>query len=144
MSGQHGVTPAIDETEHVVVCDFLAKTNTTRAENAPLIVKGNSRAQLNILRFLDFVLKKTRFARAEIDTELLQTAFAGLIADWAIEWMIDKEKFHYAALTFLYQRRIGANGHAFGYILRTGNLRTRHPIGDRFTVGTELGLAIRA
>ena len=71
MSGQHGVTPAIDETEHVVVCDFLAKTNTTRAENAPLIVKGNSRAQLNILRFLDFVLKKTRFARAEIDTELL-------------------------------------------------------------------------
>src|SRR6266542_1169932 len=94
--------------------------------------------------FLGFFFKKTRLRVAEIDAEFLQTTFAGLIANWAIERMIDEEKFHYTALTFLYQRRIGASRHAFGYVLGAGNLRTRYPVYDRFAVGTELRFAIRA
>src|SRR5437762_9031822 len=58
--------------------------------------------------------------------------------------MIDEEKFHHAALTFLHQRRVGANSHSFRYILSAANLRTRHPIDDRVAVRAQFRFAIRA
>jgi len=122
--------------------DFLAETDAARAENAALVIKRYPRAELYIFRLFDFVLQKTRLRIAVVDTELLQTAFAGLIADRAIKRVIDEEKFHDPALTFLYQRRVGANGHAFSYILCAANLGTRHPIDNRFAVLPELRLAI--
>ena len=144
MGCQHGVTPAIDEAEHVVVCDFLAKTDAPRAEDAAFIIERDPRPEHNVFWFFDFVLEKTRLGIPVIDAEFLQAAFARLVADWTIERMIDKEKFHHTALTFLHQRRIGANGHAFGHILGAGNLRTRHPIDNRFAISAELGFAIWA
>src|SRR6266513_2450697 len=144
MRSQHGITAAIDKPKDVVVCDFLAETDAARAEDAALVIKCDPRPEHNILGFLDFVLEKTRFGVAEIHTEFLQTAFAGLIANRAIERMINKEEFHHTELTFLYDRRVGANRHAFGHILSAGNLRTGYPVGDRFAVGAELRLAIGA
>ena len=126
------------------MCDLLTKADAPRAENATLIIKRDPRPEHNILGLLDFVLEKTRFGVAEIDAEFLQTAFAGLIANRAIERMIDKKEFHHTALTFLHEGRVGANRHAFGYVLGAGNLRTRYPVYDRFAVSAELGFAIRA
>ena len=143
MSGQHGVTAAIDKPEHIVVRDLLAKTDAARTKNAALIIERNARTELDVLRFLHFVFEKTRFGAAVIDAEFLQAAFAGLIADRAIERMIDEQKFHHAPPAFLHQRRIGAHAHAFGDILRAGNLRTRHPVDHRLAVGAELRFAIR-
>jgi len=57
--------------------------------------------------------------------------------------MIDEEKFHYAALTLFHQRGVGANSHAFGNVLSTGNLRTWDPIYDGFTIPAEFRLPIR-
>src|SRR5690349_22697438 len=114
--------------------NFLAETDAARAENAALVIKRHPRAKLYCLRLFDFVLQETRLRIAIIDTELLQTAFAGLIADRAIERMIDEKKLHYAALTFLDQHRVGANGQAFGDILCAGNLGARHPVDNRFAV----------
>src|SRR5438128_9653932 len=71
MSGQHGVTAAIDKSKHVVVGDLLAKTNATRAENAAFIIERNTRPEYDVFRFLDFVFEKTRFAHSKIDAELL-------------------------------------------------------------------------
>src|SRR5439155_15115856 len=113
-------------------------------KNATLVIQCHARTDQHIFRFLDFVLEKTRFRVTEIDAEFLQTALASLIANRTIERMIDEEKFHDATLTFLHQRRVGANGHAFGNILCAGNLRTRDPIDDRFPIGAQLRLAIRA
>src|SRR5690349_9278487 len=123
--------------------NFLAETDAARAQNAALVIKRHPRAKLYCLRLFDFVLQETRLRTAIIDTELLQTAFAGLIADRAIERVTDQQKFHDPALTFLHQWRVRANGHAFSDILRAGNLRARHPVDDRFAVGAKLRFAIR-
>ena len=71
MCGQHRITAAIDKPEYVIARDLLTKTNAARTENAALIIEPNSRAEYDVFRFLDFVFEETRFARAEIDTELL-------------------------------------------------------------------------
>ena len=58
MRGQDGVAAAIDEAEDVVLCNFLAEANAARAENAALVIEGDARAQLDVLRLLDLVLEK--------------------------------------------------------------------------------------
>ena len=103
MRGQHSVTASIDEPDDVVVRDLLTETNATRAENAAFVIERDSRPEHNIFRFLHFVLQKARLRSAEIDAELLQSTFAGLVANRTIERMIDEEKFHHPALAFLYQ-----------------------------------------
>ena len=71
MRGQYGVTAAIDKSKHIVVRDFLAKTNAARAENAAFIIERNTRPEHHVFWFLHFVFEKTRFARAKIDAEFL-------------------------------------------------------------------------
>src|SRR6266550_865732 len=71
MRGQHGVTAAIDKSKHIVMRDLLAKPNAARADNAAFIIERNARPEHHVFRFLDFVFEKARFARAEIDAELL-------------------------------------------------------------------------
>lgn len=79
---------------------------------------------------------------AVVDAEFLQTTFARLVADRAIEWMINEQKFHDAAAAFLRERRIGAHAHAVGDILRATNLRARHPINNGLSIRTEFRFAI--
>src|ERR1043166_10338205 len=121
MRRQYGVTAAIDKPEHIIVRDLLAEPNAARAENATLIVERDARPKLDILRFLDLVLKKARFGVSVLDAKLLQSTFTGLIADRTIERMIDQQEFHYTSLTFFHQGRIGAHAHAVGAILGAGN-----------------------
>ena len=144
MRSQHGVTAPIHKPKHVVVGDLLTETDAARAENAAFVIECDPRPEYNVFWFLDLVLEKTRFGIAEINADFLQATFASLIAYRAIERMIDKQEFHHTALTLLHQRRIGTNRHAFGYVLGTGDLRTRNPVDDRFAVGAELWFAIRA
>ena len=56
--------------------------------------------------------------------------------------MIDEKKLHHAALAFLHQRRIGPDAHSIGDILGAGNLRSRHPVDDRFVIRTKLRFAV--
>src|SRR5262249_2947743 len=71
MRGQHRVTAAIDKTEHIIVRDLLAKTNAARTENAAFVIEAHTRTEHDVFRFLDLVFQKSRFARTEIDAELL-------------------------------------------------------------------------
>src|SRR5207302_5575209 len=142
MCGEHGVTSAVDEAEHVVLHDLVAETNATRTENAAFIVQGDAWSELNRFRFLHFVFEESRTLRAVLDAKLLKLAFARLIADWTIERMIDEQKFHHAFATFVNQRRTCAHAHSFSDILGAANLRTRHPINDRFAIRAELGFSV--
>jgi hypothetical protein len=145
MRGQHGITATINETKDVILRNLLTETNTAGTENAALIIERDTRPEDDIFWLLHFVLEKARLARAEIDAEFLQAAFAGLIADRTIERMINEEEFHHAALAFLDQRRICPDPYSFGDILRAGNLRAGQPVDEwfavsaqlRFTIGTE-------
>ena|SRR5215469_13632825 len=55
MRGQHGMTAAINEPEHVIVRDLLAKPNAARAENTAFVIECNTRPEQDIFRFLDLV-----------------------------------------------------------------------------------------
>src|SRR5215467_12014018 len=117
MRSQNGVTASIDEPEYIVVRDLLAKTDAPGAQDAALVIQCDAPANLYRFRLFHLVLQKTRLRVAVVDAELLQAAFAGLIADRAIERMIDKQEFHYPALTFLHQRRVRPNSQAFSHVL---------------------------
>src|SRR5664279_4946202 len=101
MRGQDAVTAAIDKTQDVVVRDFLAKTDATRAENATLVVECHARAELDVLRFFDLVFEEARFRVTVLDAEFLQATLTRLVADRAIERMIDEEEFHDSLAAFL-------------------------------------------
>ncbi len=124
--------------------DLFREPNAARAEDAALVVERDARAELDVFRLLHFVLEETRILPAVLDAEFLEAAFARLIADRAIERMIDEEKFHHPAPAFLDQRRIGAHPEAFGDIGRATDLRTRHPVDLRFAIVAEDGFAIGA
>ena len=103
MRGEHGIAAAIDKAKHIILCDFLAEPNAARAENATLVVERDARPELDVFRFLHLVFEETRLARAVLDAEFLQSAFAGLIANGTIERMVDEQEFHHAALTFFHE-----------------------------------------
>ena len=94
----------------------FVEANAARAENAALVVERDARTELDVLRLLHLVLEEARILSAVLDAEFLEPAFAGLVADRAIERMIDEEKFHHPAPAFFDQRRIGADAQAFGDI----------------------------
>src|SRR5438270_2221021 len=142
MRGQHGVTSAIDKSEYIVLGDFVAKSNATRTKNATFVIERNPRSELHRLRLFHLVFEKAGAGRPVLDAEFLQLAFARLVADRTIEWMIDKQEFHHAFAAFLNQRRTCSHPHPFSDILGTANLRTWHPVDDRFAVAAELRFAI--
>src|SRR5437764_1361426 len=101
MRGQDGMAAAVDEPEHIVIDDLVAKANATGAKNTAFVVEGHTRADLDVLGLLDLVFEKARGLVAVFHAEFLEAAFAGLIADRAIQWMIDEQKFHHPAPAFL-------------------------------------------
>ena len=104
MRSQNGVTAAIDETEHIVSCDFLTKANATGAEDAAFVIERDTGPDFDPLWLFDFVFQETRIGPAIFNAEFLETTLTGLIANRAIERMIDEQKFHHAAPAFLSQR----------------------------------------
>jgi hypothetical protein len=117
-----------DEAKDVIVRDLFRETDAARTEDAALIIERDSWTELNIFRLLHLVLEETRILATVFNAEFLETAFAGLVADRAIERVINEEEFHYPAAAFLNQRGVGAHSEPFGNIGRAANLRTRHPI----------------
>src|SRR5206468_10952329 len=122
MRCQHGLTAAVDKSEHIVLGNFVAKSHATRAKNAAFIIERDPRAELHRLRLFDLVFEKARAARAVLNAELLELALAGLLADRAIERKIEQQEFHYPFAAFLNHRRVRAHAHPFGDILRATDL----------------------
>src|SRR6185503_7344029 len=70
-----------------------AEAHTARAMDAARHVRGHQGTQ--ILVFDDaLLLGVARYAAAEAHREILQLALAALIADWAIERMVDEQELH--------------------------------------------------
>ena len=88
---------AADHAEFHHTGDLLSKAHTARAVYAARHVRRNQRAEILVYHYaLVFFVK--RAARAVADGEILQLAFAALIADRAIQRMVNQQKFHHALL----------------------------------------------
>ena len=92
--------------------DVLRETDAARAKNAALVIEHNARAEVNMLGLVDFFLGEAAVRLAVIHRIFLQLAFARLVANRAIERMIDEQKFQHAFAHLLHAGRGGVNFHA--------------------------------
>ena len=104
--------------------DVLAEAHAARAVDAARHVGGNQRTQVLVLHHaLAFV--ETRRVAAEAHGEILQLALAALVADRAVERMIDEQEFHGRFLRANGLRALRENLHALADGRGAGRQRLR-------------------
>ena len=133
-----------EESQDVIVGDFLHKPNTARAEDTPFVIEDDARTDIDPFRLLDLLFDKARFPVAKFNRELLKSAFARLVANRTIERVIDEEKFHHPLTALLGERRFCAHRHAFTDLCCAGDRRARAPGDLRTAVGAKHRLAFRS
>ena len=131
MNGEGGVGAALGEAEDGIARDLVHETDAARAHDAALVVEPDARADIDVFRLFHLHVHEARDAAAEADGLLLETALAGLVADRAVQRVVDEEKLHHPFAAFFHQFTGGADTHVFGDGVRTGNGRAGHP-ADRF------------
>src|SRR2546423_12242602 len=100
MRRQNRVTTTVDKPEHIIFGNFLAEPDAAGTEDAALVVQRNAWSELHRLRLFNLVFQETGFCCAIFDAEFLETAFARLITNRAIQRVINEEKFHCSPLAF--------------------------------------------
>ena len=70
--------------------DLVTEANATGAEDAALGVQRDTRAEVDGLGFVHFCLGKLAFCLAVINAVFLQLTLACLVADGAVERMVDE------------------------------------------------------
>ena len=127
VDGKGGVGSAIGESENGVVGDFVHEADTAAAHDAALVIEANARSDIDVLGLLDFVFLEAGDAFAVLDREFLERAFAGLVANGAIERVIDEEKLHHAFAASFDEFAGGADSHVFADRVCTGDDGAGHP-----------------
>ena len=109
--GECAVTAAIDDTERIVAHDIACEPDAARAKDAAFIIEHDARAEINSLGLVNLRFNETALRFPVIDGIFLQLAFAGLIANRAIERMIDEQEFEHAFTHGLHTGRVRVNFH---------------------------------
>ena len=106
--------------------DFIDKPHAARTMNTPRHRRFHQRAHVFFFhRALMLVVAAD--ARAIGHRLILQIALAGLVADRAIERVVDKQEFHHPVARLFYHWRVGEHFHFIGRRQRTRRLRLRRP-----------------
>ena len=74
------------------------------------------------LLLLDLLLPKPRIVEPEVHVEVLKVAFAGLVADRAVERVVGQEEFQHGAPAVFSLVALGVHHHAFGHRRVAGDL----------------------
>ena len=117
------VLAAMRHTQFHLPGNFLSKTHTARALDAAVhFLHGNERTRI-LDREHPFFFLVARTALAIAHRQILQQAFAALVANRAIEWMIDEQELHHTLLRLDCLDALGAHHHAVHH--RRGASRNR-------------------
>ena len=139
VDGEGRVGAALGETEDRVAGDFIHEADAAAAHDAAFVVEADARADIDIFRLFHLHVDEARDAAAVADRVFLEAAFARLVADRAVERVVDEEKFHHALAAFFHQLAGGANAHVFGDRVRAGDHWARHPADRLVAVFIALG-----
>ena len=141
---ERAVTAAVDEAERVVAGDVAREPDAARAQDATFRIEHDARPEVNGLRLVNLRLDEAARALAIVHGVFLQFTFAGLVADRAIERMIDEQKLKHALAHLFHSGRRRVNFHSRRNRRRAGNGRTRRFCDLRRAVRIQHRLAIRA
>ena len=120
--------------------DFGRKPHTARALDAAVHRGLHQRAEIFVLdRAL--VLGKARGVDAIAHRLVLQIAFAALVANRAIQRMVDQQEFHHAFARLLHHRRAGGNFRRLALRARTAIAHAPGAACDRLRAALHLNQA---
>ena len=119
------VLAAAQAAEFRAAGDFGHEAHATRTLYTTRHLGFDQRADV-FVRHHALALGKTRHRAAVAHRQILQLALAALIADRAIQRMVDQQKFHHVALRRQRSLRLGEHLHAFHHRRGAGRLRLRH------------------
>ena len=108
VGGDLHVLAAADDAELLDAGDLRHEADAARAVDAARHDRLDERPEVLVLDGA-LVLAVTRAAHAERHRLVLQVALAALVADRAVERMIDQQEFHHAFARLLDQRRLGVD-----------------------------------
>ena len=140
MDGERGVGAALGEAEHRIDGDLVHEADAAAAHDAALVVEPDARADIDVFRLFHLHVHEPRDAAAVLHGLFLQAAFAGLVADRAVERVVDEEKLHDALAALFDELAGGADAHVFADRIGAGDDRTRHPADDFVAVFVPLRL----
>src|ERR1700690_2913468 len=113
------------ELELMLAGDLVAYADAARAQDAALLVEHDVRADVDDLRLVHLRRIDARVRVVVIEVQLLQRALAGLIADRAIDRMVDQRELE-LLLSGKRRLRVGrGDHHAFAAGLLTARLQLR-------------------
>ncbi len=118
--GDFGELAAVEHADFHVAADFLTHAHATGAVNAALHLFGRDQRTHGLVKdhALGFLVPRRRFAVAH--GQVLQLAFTALVADRAVQRVVDQQKFHDRALGVDGLGRTGMHHHAVGDRRGTG------------------------
>src|SRR5690242_3963156 len=112
MMSERVVAAATRETESVVADDVLGEPDATRTQDTTLIVEHDARAEINRLGLVNLRFDEPAGRLAVVHRIFLKFAFAGLVADRAVERMVDEQELEHAFTHLLRRGRTRVNLHA--------------------------------
>jgi hypothetical protein len=117
------VGAALLEDQLVVLGDLLAEAHAAVAEDAALAVDGDQRRQRQRLLEVALGLDEARDAAAPAERDVLQRALAALVADRAVERVVDQQELDDRLLGLLDAVGVGVDDHAVLDRRRAGGLQ---------------------
>ncbi len=109
--------------------DFRDEADAARAVDAARHHRLHQRAEILVLHRA-LVLGKARVIHAIAHGLVLQVALAALVADRAIQRMVDQQEFHHAAARVAHHGVVGVHHHAVGDRIGAGGDRLRRRFFD--------------
>ena len=106
-----GVRAALEEDKLVVLGDLLTEAHAAVAEDAALAVDGDRRRELQRLDEVALGLDEARAAAAPAERDVLQRALAALVADRAVERVVDEQELDDRFLRLGHPLGLGVDDH---------------------------------
>ena len=121
------VVAALEDAQFARFGDLVAEPRAARAEDAALLVEHDLGAQIHDLAFVDLGLQRhVALIGAVLHVVVLEFALAGLVADRAIDGVVDEQEFEHRGLRRLGSVARGLDDHAVGHARVAADLQLGH------------------
>jgi hypothetical protein len=124
--GDDGRVGAAQHGELAGLGDLAAEAHAPSAEDAALLVEEDAGSDVDPLPELALGLLVAAVGDPVIEAVVLQLALPRLIADRAVERMVDQEQLHHGPPSLLHPLRLGVHHHPFHHRRVTGDLELRY------------------